>query len=288
MASFSPIDFIEHESHVVDGGVVIIGDNCGNYITAWEDKRTVTLEKKLEVEAGSSNRQHWTVIRNVQHGINGGLTPRFYLKSIYGTFLSVRPPSTWLAYGFLYNKREMCQTASPQYVYPPSVSDHILPRREVTSKWFYSPKSSILATTTNKHNYYAHDNTNKFALYVLNDGRFVLNQVDSCKAQFWHLHVVDHGTSSGIRQEKEQPPPGYSKHSVELDACKMVVINNNFNHQITPNSGPGSTGGKGAPFSLYNSGQNSNGSGTQNNGDVSIRNEIGRDEKLKFQFYLTQ
>lgn len=67
-------------------------------------------------------------------------------------------------------------------------------------------------------------------------------------------------------------------HSSKLD--KHVTIN--FINQMDSNSGPGSTAGGGGSglSSLYSTGQNVNGSGTQETGDVSIQQVVGSYENV--------
>jgi len=266
-------------SYLVDGSVVTIQNQWETYITAWEDGKTVTLEKKLE---GTNNGQYWTV--KVLRDSDGSLTGRFNLKSIYGTFLGARVASSkWLG---ILNKYELCQTS-------------IIEEEDKLSP-FYA-HCWVLARSSKAHlnwydlrfrYYYTANICEEYVFLVPSVGRRLSLVRDLPDLESWYIQVADndkqqqkpaptlapvpstsalvptsipiHGPASSstkLRNHDSQPP---ARNPLRL-ACKYLVNNINSHMGALHNTRMGA---------LYNTGLNTNnGSGTQKTGGIHAPNE---------------
>jgi len=86
------------------------------------------------------------------------------------------------------------------------------------------------------------------------------------------------GTRAAVANHPS-PPPNMMRDEHREKSDKAKVVNISFNNNMGSKSRPGESS-----IFLYNTGQNFNGSGTQKNGDVDIRNQAGRYGNLYFQF----
>lgn len=253
------------------GDVLTFQSKYGTYLTACEDKQTVTLEEKLP---GSNNRQCWTVVR-YRPSPNRTVLSLYFLRSIYGTFLAPR------------GNDGVCQAYWPAEVSSPTYmrSAGVLLWRLLCMNDVDSPVD--WAAVLNMSSFYLQPNE---------DG---ILELDKTPQLSWLVRLVDWDKNTVFAPYPQQqqrntptsapspsattpnhpsPSPSIrqSEHSEKTDKPKVVSIN--FNNQL------GSTSGPGGPSSLCNTGQNFNGSGTQKNGDVDVRNNVGRYEHLYFTF----
>uniref|UniRef100_A0A7C9E3U0 DUF569 domain-containing protein n=1 Tax=Opuntia streptacantha TaxID=393608 RepID=A0A7C9E3U0_OPUST len=268
-------------SYLVDGSVVTIRNQCETYITACEDRKTVTLEKKLE---GSNNGQHWTV--KVLRDPDGTLTGKFNLKSIYGTFLGARVASSkWLG---ILNKYEVCQTSiveeednlSPFYVHC-----WVLARSSKAHLNWYDLRFRY---------YYTANICEEYVFLVPSMGSRLRLVRDLPDLESWYIQLAE----DDKKQQKPAPtlapvpstptptrePPNSTTNIRSLDsqprkknhlkaayACKYLV--NNINSHM------------GALYSthmgaFYNTGLNTSyGSGTQNTGDIASSTQKAGDSE---------
>lgn len=247
-----------------DGDVVTIRNAHGTYITACEDRRTVLLKEKME---GTNNGQHWTV--ELQRRLLGNLSNRFYLKSVYGTYLNVRALSTtWLGYP---KETIVCQVPAP-------------PCRPEEDKYYTnwwelirSPSSQAASDWFGLATMFYYDDPYFTILVPHHEDRLLMAVQESSNCEYWNFQVV------GNDKEERKPPVSVPVAVPPSEKCKVEI---NLNSLMGSSAGPSGTVGGVAPPSLYNSGQNTNGSGTQNNGDVDIRNKVGKYENFNFMFQL--
>ena len=272
--------------------------NCNSYLTACEDKKTVTLIRKPPrseppetLPTGAEWKVKWV------KDINGTFTGKCRLHSIYKKVLVVRRVGEGHVNLRVYQDR--------------------LPVRENTiSDWNLS-----VCTQPNFQVVHAQiDVEYEYQTYFLcgpknimcNYDKFICPALEplgsTCKsrAHNWVLHHVasaekpkEKNVAKGSSSVSDSNPitNTSNKEANSIVVGSQPIIRNGqvsqlsslagwqvgqvvFNYVIP---GVGGGGGSGSYFN-YNSGQNINGSGTQTNGDVSVHNEIGTTKDLSIQF----